>query len=70
MTSRTMPRCTRRVLSLDTPDDARAGIHAVGTPSPDLLDRALVGWEHFIKPAAPEAIRVALEPQTAAEAVS
>ncbi|MER7468262.1 hypothetical protein [Streptomyces sp. NPDC097981] len=48
MTSRTMPRCTREVLSIDTPDTECEGIHAVAEPSPELLDRALVGWERLL----------------------
>ncbi|MEU9144374.1 hypothetical protein [Streptomyces sp. NPDC048349] len=48
MTSCTMPRCTRGVLGIDTPDNAQAGIRAVGEPGPDLLDRALAGWERFL----------------------
>ncbi|MEU9035278.1 hypothetical protein AB0D45_10230 [Streptomyces sp. NPDC048352] len=35
------------MLSLDTPDERGLGIAAVSHPSPDLLDRALAGWERF-----------------------
>ncbi|WP_326587379.1 hypothetical protein [Streptomyces sp. NBC_01294] len=43
MTSPTL----RGVWSITTPDTAGSGLHAVGEPSAELLDRALVGWEHF-----------------------
>lgn len=47
MTSLISSRCARSVLSIDTPDDVRAGVRTLGEPSADLLDRARVGWEHF-----------------------
>ncbi|MFB6576497.1 MULTISPECIES: hypothetical protein [unclassified Streptomyces] len=37
----------RDVWSLDTPDSSGLGFAAVRQPSPDLLDRARVGWERF-----------------------
>ncbi|MCX5016553.1 hypothetical protein OG765_37150 [Streptomyces sp. NBC_00555] len=48
MTSSTPHSCTRRVLSIDTPDNPVPGPFAVCEPSAELLDRALVGWERFI----------------------
>lgn len=48
MTSSTPHSCTRRVLSIDTPDNPVPGLFAVCEPSAELLDRALVGWERFI----------------------
>ncbi|MGW0392469.1 hypothetical protein ACWDYJ_16545 [Streptomyces sp. NPDC003042] len=47
MTSRIVHSCARNVLSIDTPDSVRWGVLTVGEPSAELLDRALVGWEHF-----------------------
>ncbi|MFE3553303.1 hypothetical protein ACFXKW_00215 [Streptomyces sp. NPDC059193] len=44
----TVPQCTRQVLGIDTPDDTGPGLLPVGAPSPELLDRALVGWERFL----------------------
>ncbi|MFD4245584.1 hypothetical protein ACFWP3_28930 [Streptomyces sp. NPDC058525] len=34
--------------SIDTPDDTLSGVRPVGEPSPELLDRALVGWERYL----------------------
>lgn len=36
------------VSSIDTEDVSSAGVAAIGEPSADLLDRALVGWERFL----------------------
>lgn len=47
-TSRTIRSCTRGVLSIDTPDGLSWGVLTVGEPSPELLDRALVGWERYL----------------------
>jgi hypothetical protein len=47
MTSGPTPHCAHGVRSIDTPDDTPSGVRAVGEPSAELLDRALVGWERF-----------------------
>ncbi|MFD9368764.1 hypothetical protein ACFWA6_13820 [Streptomyces sp. NPDC060020] len=47
MTSPITPGPGRRVLSIDRPDDVQSGLHPLGAPSADLMDRARVGWEHF-----------------------
>ncbi|MFJ8163802.1 hypothetical protein ACIRBY_23145 [Streptomyces sp. NPDC096136] len=38
----------RAVMSLDTLDTPGATTAPVALPSPDLLDRARAGWEHFL----------------------
>ncbi|MFC9293466.1 hypothetical protein ACFTWH_04285 [Streptomyces sp. NPDC057011] len=48
MANRTIGSLARGVLCIDTPDDPWAGPTVVSEPSAELLDRALVGWEHFI----------------------
>ncbi|MCX5381143.1 hypothetical protein [Streptomyces sp. NBC_00091] len=44
----------RGVLSLDVPDSPGVGLAALLEPSADLLDRARVGWEHFLLSASSE----------------
>ncbi|GAA0314558.1 hypothetical protein GCM10010302_62140 [Streptomyces polychromogenes] len=44
----------RGVLSLDTPDAPATGTAPLTLPTADLLDRARVGWEHFMS-TSPEA---------------
>lgn len=39
---------TRAVLCLDTPDSPDTGTAPLSLPSPELLDRARVGWECFL----------------------
>ncbi|MCX4691519.1 hypothetical protein [Streptomyces sp. NBC_01408] len=41
-------RCSRDVLVIGTEDTPSAGVTAVIGHGPDLLDRALVGWERFL----------------------
>ncbi|MFD4242860.1 hypothetical protein ACFWP3_14835 [Streptomyces sp. NPDC058525] len=48
MTDVTVPRCTRHVLGIDTPDGTHPVLLPVAEPSSELLDRALVGWERFL----------------------
>lgn len=38
----------RGVLCLDTSDETGLGLAPVSRPSPELLDRALAGWERFL----------------------
>ncbi|MET8298484.1 hypothetical protein ABZW02_31225 [Streptomyces sp. NPDC005180] len=40
---------TRNVLSLDTPDGSDADTADLAPPSADLLDRALAGWQRFLR---------------------
>ncbi|MFF4498264.1 hypothetical protein [Streptomyces sp. NPDC001546] len=40
---------TRSVLSLDTPDGSDADTAELAPPSTDLLDRALAGWQRFLR---------------------
>lgn len=49
MTSRIIHSCARGGLSIDTPDGPRPGLAAIPEPSQELLDRALVGWERFLR---------------------
>ncbi|WP_406366437.1 hypothetical protein [Streptomyces sp. NBC_01546] len=41
-------RCTREVVVINTEDTPPAGPNVAIEPTPDLLDRALVGWERFL----------------------
>ncbi|MEU9376655.1 hypothetical protein AB0D94_23190 [Streptomyces sp. NPDC048255] len=38
----------RDVSGVDTEDVSSVRVAAIGEPSADLLDRALVGWERFL----------------------
>ncbi|MFJ6481609.1 MULTISPECIES: hypothetical protein [unclassified Streptomyces] len=49
MTSRVIHNCARGGLSIDTSDSPRPGVAAIPEPSQELLDRALVGWERFLR---------------------
>ncbi|WP_374775419.1 hypothetical protein OG756_23750 [Streptomyces sp. NBC_01310] len=42
-----MQRC-RDASGVDTEDASSERVAAIGEPSADLLDRALVGWERFL----------------------
>ncbi|WP_405979538.1 hypothetical protein [Streptomyces sp. NBC_00158] len=49
MTSRIMRSCGRDVLSIDRPADSSARTAVLAEPNADLLDRALAGWERFLR---------------------
>ncbi|MFJ3883018.1 hypothetical protein ACIPW5_36920 [Streptomyces sp. NPDC090077] len=49
MTGRIIRHCTRDVLGIDTSDDPYQRLAPVPEPSLDLLDRARVGWERFLR---------------------
>ncbi|MFF4330397.1 hypothetical protein ACFYZT_28305 [Streptomyces sp. NPDC001591] len=48
MTGRMAHSCAPEARSTDIRDNARARAGAIGEPSPELLDRALAGWERFL----------------------
>ncbi|MEU6756709.1 hypothetical protein [Streptomyces sp. NPDC046685] len=47
MTSHIVQSCARNVWGIDSPEALGLGTRAVGEPSAELLDRAMVGWERF-----------------------
>ncbi|MBT2539913.1 hypothetical protein J7E99_04125 [Streptomyces sp. ISL-44] len=49
MTTNIIHSYARGVLSIDTADGPWPGLEAVSGPSQDLLDRALVCWERFLR---------------------